>query len=118
MTQHAATTEQAAVGVVEPTNKKAIQDLLTFDEIPAQAELRERAETLAFLVTHEPSFDGAVMIGGAPYFMAPLEHALRVRGIRTLYAFAKRDSVDQVQADGSIKKTQIFRHAGFVEVAD
>jgi hypothetical protein len=48
--------------------------------------------------------------------MAPLERALKARGIRTLYAFAKRDSIDQVQADGSIKKVQIFRHAGFVEV--
>ena len=57
------------------------------------------------------------MIGGAPFFMGPLERALRENGITPLYAFSKREAADIKQADGSIKKTQIFRHVGFVEAA-
>jgi hypothetical protein len=127
LTQHVATPDQVAVGVFEPKNKAAVQALLTFDEMPTQAELRDRAWELKKLTTGELTApwpwenDGsaitwAVMIGGAPYFMAHLEHTFRMCGIQTLYAFAKRESVDEAQADGSIKKTQVFRHAGFIEV--
>ena len=28
----------------------------------------------------------------------------------------QRESIDQVQPDGSVKKTAVFRHCGFVEV--
>jgi hypothetical protein len=54
------------------------------------------------------------MIGGAPYLMAPLESALRAHGITPVYAFSVRESVDQVQPDGSVRKVAVFRHAGFV----
>jgi hypothetical protein len=116
LTQHVASPDQIVVGVVEPANKVAVQALLTFDELPKSEQLRQCAEDLADLALVDPSFSGSVMIGGAPFYMAPLERALKMRGIRTLYAFSKRESVDQAQADGSIKKTQVFRHAGFVEV--
>ncbi len=116
LTQHSATADQQAAGVFEPTDKSVVQALITFDEQPTADLLRRRAERLADLVLLDPAYDGAVMIGGAPFFMASLERALLARGIRTLYAFSKRESVDQAQADGSIKKTQVFRHAGFVEV--
>jgi hypothetical protein len=46
--------------------------------------------------------------------MAPLEVALRAHGITPLYAFSVRESVDQVQPDGSVRKVATFRHAGFV----
>lgn len=116
LTQHNATPDQVAVGVVEPVNKVVAQALITFDELPTCGRLRENAEQLAVLALADPSFDGTVMIGGAPFFMAPPERAFKMRGIRTLYAFSKRESIDQAQADGSIKKTQVFRHAGFVEM--
>lgn len=118
LTQHVATPDQIAAGIVEPALKAAVQLLITFDELPGADHLRDCAMRLSALALADPSYDGVVMIGGAPYFMAPLERALRVCGIRTLYAFAKRESVDVAQADGSIKKTQVFRHAGFVEVSD
>jgi hypothetical protein len=116
LTQHVATTEQVASGVVEPTDKMQIQKLLTFDELPTTVELELRAFALASTAKDDPGFEGSVMIGGAPYFMATLEHTLRVFGIRALHAFSRRESIDEAQADGSIKKTQVFRHAGFIEV--
>ncbi len=116
LTQHAATSDQLAAGVVEPMNKKEVQNLLTFDKLPTAVDLDFRALALVAAAENDPRFEGAVMIGGAPFFMAPLEHMLREAGIRALYAFSQRESIDEAQADGSIKKTQVFRHAGFVEV--
>ena len=46
--------------------------------------------------------------------MAPLEDALRRVGIVPLYAFSIRESLDQIQPDGSVRKTAVFRHQGFV----
>jgi len=116
LTQHAATPEQIAFGVVEPTDKQHIQMLLTFNELPTTVELDTRAFALASAASDDPGFEGVVMIGGAPYFMATLEHMFRAFGIRALHAFSRRESIDEVQADGSIKKTQVFRHTGFIEV--
>lgn len=58
------------------------------------------------------------MVGGAPFFMAPLEAALRAVNIIPVYAFSKRESVEEKQPDGSVKKTQVFKHAGFVPACD
>ena len=57
-----------------------------------------------------------VMIGGAPFFMAALESALRDVGVTPIYAFSKREVVEEPQSDGSVKKTAVFRHAGFVGI--
>ena len=54
------------------------------------------------------------MIGGAPFLMGALESALLDYGITPVYAFSKRESVEEVQKDGSVKKINIFRHAGFI----
>lgn len=113
LTQHAATPDQIAAGVVEPADKQLVQALITFDELPSAKELVAKAKALAQMAAYD-RFD-TVMIGGAPYFMTPLERALRERGIKPLYAFSKRESVEEVQQDGSIKKIQVFRHAGWVE---
>lgn len=118
LTQHQATAEQVAAGVVEPADKKKVQALITFDEMPKDGEIESCAYEVAQCALSDPNFQGSVMIGGAPFFMAPLEHALHAYGIRTLYAFSKRESIDQLQADGSVKKTQVFRHAGFIEAKD
>jgi hypothetical protein len=55
-----------------------------------------------------------VMIGGAPFLMAGLEKALRCTGLRAIYAFSRRESVEAVQEDGSVRKVAVFRHLGFV----
>jgi len=54
------------------------------------------------------------LIGGVPYLMAPLERALRRRGVTPLYAFSRRESREETLPDGSVRKTATFRHMGFV----
>ncbi len=39
---------------------------------------------------------------------------LAYRGITPLYAFTRRESVEEVLPDGSTRKTAVFRHAGFI----
>ncbi len=112
LTQHNASPAQVEAGIVEPADKAVVQALLTFDELPTQELLAERARALTTMV-HE-SGHKAVMIGGAPFFMAPLELALREADIRPLYAFSVRRSVDVHQPDGSVRKQTVFDHLGFV----
>jgi len=88
LTQHEATPDQIAAGVVEPSeNKKAIIKTLTFEEIPSRAEIYDRAMLLASYAASElmqppegcseagfeewslPD-DAAAMIAGAPYLMS------------------------------------------------
>jgi len=106
--------------------KEKIQKLLTFEEIPSKEEIEARAKELARIAASEASHYAGdtdnmiwitrVMIGGAPYLMGALEKALRESGFTPVYAFSKRESVEQPQPDGSVKKIQVFRHLGFVEV--
>lgn len=119
LTQHPATPEQIAAGVVDmpaPQREELIK-LLTFEEVIYPPELRERAEAIADLADRTfPKAEDA-MIGGAPFLMAPLEDALRKRDIFPMYAFSARVSVEDVQPDGSTIKRSVFRHLGFVEAA-
>lgn len=116
LTQHDATPDQVAAGVIEPADKAEVRKLITFDELPSREHLLETATLVAGLA--ERMEMAAAMIGGAPFFMGPLERALRVRGITPLYAFSKREAtVDTHRPDGSVGKTQVFRHVGFVEAA-
>ena len=87
---------------------------MTFEELPTIEQICARAETIASLVD-EP-IGASTMIGGAPYLMAPLIESLQKRGYRAVFAFSKRISEDIAQADGSVKKVSVFKHAGFVEV--
>jgi hypothetical protein len=127
LTQHVSTAEQKAQLVVEPRMCKAkIQKLLTFEEIPTKEEIEARAKELARIAVSEASHYAGdtdneiwitrVMIGGAPYLMGALEKAVRVMGFTPVYAFSKRESEEIPQPDGSVKKIQVFRHVGFVEV--
>lgn len=113
LTQHNATPEQVQAGVFEPADKKAVQALLTFTAPPSEAEMKDRAERLA-AIAHEAKADAA-MIGGAPYFMRPLEEALRGASITPLYSFTERRATETTDpATGEVKKTQVFVHAGWV----
>ena len=114
LTQHLASAEQISTGVFEPADKSRVQALLTFDELPSKELILARAESLAEIAASEKA--EAAMIGGAPYLMSALESALIRRGVMPLYAFSKRESVDEPQADGSSKKVAVFRHAGWVMV--
>ena len=127
LTQHAATPEQLKAGVVDLSERKLseLRVLLTFDNIPSAAELKDRAEKIerlavAFLCEITPEdellddVDLAAMIGGAPFFMATLESHLKERAIRPLYAFSRRDSVEVATPEGVVKQA-VFRHLGFYE---
>lgn len=114
LTQHKATAEQVAAGVVDlpTTAAEELKELLTFDDLPGRVEIIRRACAIARLAAEHGATKA--MIGGAPFLMSALEEALIYRGIVPLYAFSRRDVVESVQEDGSVKKTAVFKHLGFV----
>ena len=121
LTQHPATPEQVAAGVIDVNSqdRAALSAWLTFDTLPTQAEVFERAQVLAGIVAGDSKSvrcdpHTQALIGGAPFLMAPLEAALSARGITAFYAFSVRESIEQTQQDGSVRKIATFKHAGFV----
>jgi hypothetical protein len=117
-TQHDATPEQVAAGVVdaESADKEKIQRAITFEELPSPSDLRRRATVCALLARDlmvKYDCDG-VMIGGAPYFMSHLESALRSFRVPYCYSFSRREVDEQILPDGSVKKTHVFKHVGFI----
>ena len=124
LTQHTATPEQVAQGVVDLNDevRNALVAALTFDDLPTLAEIEDAADVVAELACQngiagddgDSPWPGAAMIGGAPFLMAPREAALRSRGIEPVYAFSRRESVESIKPDGSVIKTNVFRHVGFV----
>ena len=46
--------------------------------------------------------------------MGPLAAALREQGLEPVFAFTERVSVDEPQTDGSVRKTAVFKHSGWV----
>lgn len=132
LTQHNATPAQITSGVVDlvGSDKDLLVKLLTFNTLPTVEEIESRAQKIAYIASDlyieekanwieegldEDDFEQYhAMIGGAPFLMGPLEVALKKFGITPIYAFSVRDSVDVKQADGSVKKTAVFNHGGFV----
>ena len=129
LTQHDATTEQKLLGVrdVPESLRQGLCKALTFDTIPSRWDLLEHArevlniaqlaeKELAAGPNPESPLDARTwaMVGGAPFFMPILEEFL-CKNFYPVYAFSKRESVDQVQADGSVRKVAVFRHEGFVK---
>lgn len=114
LTQHTATPEQIEAGVTDlpPELQSTLKGLLTFDTLPTAAVVATTAEEIAALAVKQGY--SKVMIGGAPFLMAPLHQALCARGIEPLYAFSARVSSEVVNPDGSVTKTQVFKHLGFV----
>jgi len=118
LTQHTASAEQVAAGVVEPENKELVQGLLTFDTMPTRADVVERAKKLAVVASYHRDCNdtSTVMIGGAPFLMGALEEALTGAWLTPVYAFSVRESAENMSADGCVVKTNVFRHVGFVGV--
>jgi hypothetical protein len=117
ITQHPATAEQVAAGVIDvpAENLTELRALITFDALPTVEEIETRARAVAALVKRL-NIAGVkyAMIGGALYFMGALERALADISICPIYAFSVRNTVEEVLSNGDIKKTQIFQHGGFV----
>ena len=124
LTQHLATPDQKAAGVVglPELGRQQLQKLITFETLPDDTELSDRAHAVASLAAQYievlEARDGepinTVLIGGAPYFMVPLEIALSHVGLFAVYAFSVRESVETHNPDGTVTKRNIFKHAGFV----
>lgn len=82
--RHMTTPQQAAAGVVELSDKGAVQQLSAVDEPPTAAMIQQRARALAELAVQHGA--DTTMISGAPHLTKPLERELAVRGIRALSA--------------------------------
>ena len=114
LNQHKSTPEQGVTDLA-PALRDILINLLTVDALPTASEVEARCADIAYLASE--AFDEPpkyAMIGGAPWMMARLERALIERGIEPLYAFSVRESTEEVQADGSVRKVAVFKHAGFI----
>ena len=115
LTQHNSTPAQKEAGVIEPEveDKELIKNLLTFDKIPCDTEIKAKATSLAKIAKKYGV--PYAMIGGAPFLMAALEKALRAYKITPIYAFSKREVTETTLPDGSVEKKSVFKHIGFIE---
>lgn len=123
LTQHQATPEQIAQGVVDLQEevRECLWALLTVNDLPTKAEIIDRCEAIAGLIyqTEADNAPAAVMIGGAPWMMPQLVKSLQSAGVvQCLAAFSRRESFEHTDpATGAVTKTAVFRHIGFVECA-
>ena len=118
LTQHASTPDQVEAGVYSlAVVATAASELLTFQCPPTEGVIRQRAAGLAELAARHQTVGGAVLIGGAPYLMAALEAALYWNGLRAVYSFSQRESVEVVR-DGGTVKTTVFKHRGFIPAVE
>ena len=144
LTQHNASKEQIEAGVIDlPSEyKNKLVKLLTFDDVPDQKEILDRANGIYGLVIDfclnnnspireeveelldekglvdetlfKDNFNLGFMIGGALWLMKPLIEELAYIGT-PMFAFSKRITEEIKEPDGSIKKIAVFKHLGFVE---
>lgn len=117
LTQHNLTQEQLKDAVEVGTDvRDEVVKLITFSGLPTAGEIKNNASRLA-VICRDMHASHAV-IGGAPYFMGPLEQALRKAGIVPLYAFTERVAVEVVNPEtGEVTKTSKFNFAGWIEGA-
>lgn len=99
---------------------KTLKSLLNFNTLPTRDVINLKVmQITTFALNHfmwgEIENNRYALIGGAPYLTAPLAESLKKVGIIPLYAFSKRESVETTQPDGSVVKTSVFKHAGYVE---
>jgi hypothetical protein len=116
-TQHAATADQKAQGVVDLPEEARIglAKVLTFEDLPTAEQLRIRSVmVIGSILAAGAKAGDRVMLGGAPFFMEELSHAARELGLVPVFAFSRRESVEQVLEDGTVRKVAVFRHLGFV----
>ncbi len=116
LTQHAPSNDQLTAGVVNLTDSKwsEVKKLMTFDTLPSTQQLQDSAFKIAQIASETDC--KKAMIGGAPFFMSALQNNLIAVGIKPVFAFSMRESVDVPQDDGSVRKMAVFKHLGFVEV--
>ena len=118
LTQHVATPDQVNAGVTDltPALHDKLKQLLTFDELPFDALLEQRARMVVQVAL--AGYPGAeqALIGGAPYFMPYLERELWRVGIEPLYAFSQRAVFERPDPENPNRNVKVssFKHIGFV----
>lgn len=115
LTQHSLTEAQTKGNEcfrIESVPNDIVCDRLTFNTLPTHEEMQERATELARIAAQHSA--EAAVIGGAGYFMPYLEKALIKLNIVPLYSFSVRESVE-VNKNGTIVKTSVFKHAGWIK---
>ena len=115
LTQHNLTQEQLkdAVEVGNDVRDEVIK-LITFNGLPTAGVIKDNASRLAEICRDMHA--SHAVIGGAPYFMGPLEQALRKVGIVPLYAFTERVALEVTNPEtGEVTKTSKFNFAGWIE---
>lgn len=125
LTQHPSTIEQNRDAImVEPYEKQVLKDLLTFNVVPDRNEILSRANRIALFAKNfkihclrqeNLSLNDRVLIGGLPALMGPLEQSLRAEGFVPFYSHSDRVSVEKILPDGSVQKTNEFKHIAFYE---
>jgi hypothetical protein len=121
LTQHELTPEQREFIDIEcHVDRQKVKDLLNFTKLPSKADILYRALDLAAIVENIVDQDEhvdlfLVLIGGAPYLMKPLIEELKELGVIPVFSYTDRVSVETMQPDGSVVKTNVFKHIGFVE---
>lgn len=100
------------IAVINPEGDMFKKDL-TFVNMPSVEELVKRARKIA----NDSHIVGAsyAVVAGAPYFMAALEKELFRLNIVPMYSFSERVSQETKEADGSVRKVNVFKHVGFIE---
>ena len=124
LTQHRATEFQRAAGVHDlPEDQRTeLIALLSFEEIPTEEEILDRAVDIAELACFnglggdegEDPVPTSAMIGGDFWLMSPLANELRTRGIVPQFAFSKRKCVERTKEDGTVGREYVFVHEGWV----
>jgi hypothetical protein len=116
LTQHEPTAGQIEAGLMprDDRDKAEVQKLITFNapEEVTPSEMRRRAMCCAMIA--QASGHEYAMCGGVAYFGRYLEDALIELRIKPIYSFSERASQEVHQADGSVKKTFVFKHKAWV----
>jgi len=114
LTQHLATTDQLADGVVNLSEiqRQSLIALLSFDELPEPSDTQKRAKAIAAIAKYHNAT--AALIGGALWLMPALIKSLTAESIEPYYAFSKRVTQEDRLSDGTIQKVTYFRHSGFI----
>jgi len=114
LTQHAATEDQLAGGVIDLQGelKAALVAAITFPPVYDHDMLVSRAKRVVGIVRDAQVDCGHVMIGGMPSFMPVLQQVLQEAGYHVGYACTDRVSVDVPDGNGGVRKTSVFKHVG------
>ena len=121
LTQHTATQSQLDAGVEElkPELKERLLKALNFIGVPTYKDIQEAADEM-YHIMHKYSYCytcidvPAFMVGGHPALMCALTQFSSI--YRMKFAASDRVSEEVIQEDGSVRKINVFKHIGFINM--